>query len=274
MKYVNPSCLTSSASGGPSKLAFALGGFLVGLGTKLGNGCTSGHGICGLARYSKRSLCNVLSFMTTGILTSVALSSLGDDENPFTTTSPNPIHSQAGMLFTVVSICAALPNLSDPKTLGASLSGAIGSLGLAISGMISSPKIHNFLDISALWKDPSTYDPTLMCVMGSGVVTSWMSYQCLAKYTFLSDKTKCLTKPLATDEFHVPTNTTIDWKLIAGGAIFGVGWAISCFCPGPALWNVAVGSEGAMLWLFCFVDGAYIAQGIVSMADKKKTKAS
>lgn len=276
MNYIDPSCLDTTGgttTPGPSKLGFALGGFLVGLGTKLGNGCTSGHGICGLARYSKRSLVNVLSFMTTGILTTICMSSMGD-ENPFRTTEANPIYSQAGMLFTVLTIIAALPNLSDQKTLGASLSGAISCIGLAISGMISYSKIQNFLNISALWKKSTTYDPTLMCVMGSGVITSWISYQFLDNYTCLKNKTKCMTEPLADEEFHVPTNTTIDWKLIVGGAIFGVGWSLSCFCPGPALFNVAVGSEGAMIFLFCFVDGAYIAQEIVSMANKKKENKS
>ena len=67
-----------------------------------------------------------------------------------------------------------------------------------------------------------------------------------------------MTKPLKSDEFHVPTNTTIDWKLLLGGAVFGVGWAIGCFCPGPALFNIAVGSEGAMLyWFPCYIGGAY-----------------
>lgn len=274
MKYIHPTCLESSSSGGgPSKLAFVISGLLVGFGTKLGNGCTSGHGICGLARFSKRSLANVVSFMTTGILTTVAMSSLGEENNPLRSPEPNPIHSQYGMLFTLATILAALPNLSDTKTLGASLSGAISSFGLAISGMIDWKKIQGFLDISALWKDPSQYDATLACVMGSGVVVSWLSYQCVAKYSLAKDKNKCLTKPIMEDEFHVPTNTTIDAKLIAGGMIFGIGWAIGCFCPGPALFNVAAGSEGAMLyWMPSFVGGSYLAQNLVAaLSSSNKT---
>ena len=57
-----------------SPLAFIVGGFLVGFGTKLGNGCTTGHGICGLARLSKRSLVAVLSFMATGVISASACS--------------------------------------------------------------------------------------------------------------------------------------------------------------------------------------------------------
>jgi hypothetical protein len=57
----------------------------------------------------------------------------------------------------------------------ASLSGTIVSVGLVVCGMISSPRIQNFLTVSALWKDPSTYDPVSVRIMRSGVVTSWIS---------------------------------------------------------------------------------------------------
>jgi len=279
MHYVDPNCLMAgiTSAHGPSKLAFALSGFLVGFGTKLGNGCTSGHGICGLARFSKRSFVNVMSFMTTGILTTCILSSMeaGDNNNPLrtTTTDTNPIHAQYGMLFSAATILAALPNLKDTKTLGASLSGALGAFGLAISGMISFSKIQNFLNISALWNDASQYDPTLLCVMGSGVIASWISYQFLPNHSITKRPDTCMTKPVKCDEFQVPTNTTIDWKLIGGGAIFGVGWGIGCFCPGPALFNVAAGSEGAMLyWFPCFLGGAYLAQSLVEYISKNKSK--
>lgn len=73
-KYIDPNCLElPTGFQGPSKLAFVLSGLMVGFGTKLGNGCTSGHGICGLARFSKRSFANVFCFMTTGILTTVCI---------------------------------------------------------------------------------------------------------------------------------------------------------------------------------------------------------
>lgn len=269
MHYVDPNCLAANAAGGPSTVAFALAGFLVGFGTKLGNGCTSGHGICGLARFSKRSFTNVLSFMATGIVTTCLLSSIQD--NPLRTTEPNPIHPKYGMLFTAATIMAAMPKMSDKKSLGAVVSGALGAFGLAISGMISSVKIENFLNVSALAKDPSQYDPTLACVMGSGVIVSWLSYQFLPNYSKIASPEKCMTKPICTDAFHVPTNTTIDWKLILGGSVFGVGWAIGCFCPGPALFNVAAGSEGAMLyWFPCFLAGAFVAEKLVQYTDSKK----
>jgi uncharacterized membrane protein YedE/YeeE len=73
VNIVDPSCIQSERM--PSTLAYLLGGFLVGFGTKLSNGCTSGHGICGLARFSKRSFSAVATFMGTGILTTLALAS-------------------------------------------------------------------------------------------------------------------------------------------------------------------------------------------------------
>ncbi len=55
--------------GNPGMIGFAISGFLVGFGTKLGNGCTSGHGVCGLPRLSSRSIIAVCCFMTTGVIT-------------------------------------------------------------------------------------------------------------------------------------------------------------------------------------------------------------
>ena len=184
LKYIDPNCLELPPGfQGPSKLAFALSGLFVGFGTKLGNGCTSGHGICGLARFSKRSFANVLSFMTTGILTTVFMSSF-DGTNVLRSAESLPMNSNYGLLFTAATVVAALPNLADKQTLGAVLSASMGAIGLALSGMIKASKIQSFLDISALWKDPTQYDPTLMCVMGSGVVASLISYQFLPNYTF------------------------------------------------------------------------------------------
>lgn len=272
MRYVDPNRLADS--GGPSKLAFALGGLLVGFGTTLGNGCTSGHGICGLARFSKRSFVNVLSFMSTGMLTSCLMSSM-EGNNLLRTMETNPIHSQYGMLFSMAIILAALPNLSDKKTLGAALSGTFGACGLAIGGIVSWATIQAFLTVSTLWKDPLQYDPTVMCVMGSGVIVSWISYQFLPNYSITKSPETCMKKPLENDAFHVPTNTAIDWKLIGGGAVFGVGWSVGCLCPGAALFNVAAGSEGAMFcWFPCFVGGAYLAQRLAEYSnykDKAKT---
>lgn len=263
----------ASPSGGPSKLGFAVSGFLVGFGTKLGNGCTSGHGICGLARFSKRSLANVLSFMSTGILTTIYMTTLQDNPLRSSSGTENPINSQYGRFFTACTILAALPNLSEKTSLGAVLSGAMGAVGLAVSGMISWSKIANFLNISALWKDASQYDATLACVMGSGVVVSWLSYQFLPQYSLVKKPETCMTKPLEGDSFHVPTSTVIDWKLIGGGAVFGVGWAIGCLCPGPALFHVAVGAEGTMLyWFPCFIGGAYLAQCVREYTDSNKNK--
>jgi hypothetical protein len=272
LKYIDPNCLElPTGFQGPSKLAFALSGLMVGFGTKLGNGCTSGHGICGLARFSKRSFANVCCFMTTGILTTVCMSLL--DKNVFRSSESLPVNSNYGLLFTAVTLMAALPNLANKKTLGAMMSASMGAIGLAASGMVKASKIQSFLDISALWKDPSQYDPTLMCVMGSGVVASLVSYQFHPNHTLQSDKSKCMTKPIKGDEFHVPTNTTIDWKLLLGGVVFGVGWAIGCFCPGPALFNIAVGSEGAILyWFPCYLGGAYLAQTVVAYSNKSKDK--
>ena len=90
-------------------MGFIVGGFCVGFGTKLGNGCTSGHGICGLARFSKRSLMAVLTFMTTGIISTTLFPA-----DAFATTE-NYLVTQntlcCGSAGTLLSVVLELPGL-------------------------------------------------------------------------------------------------------------------------------------------------------------------
>lgn len=163
----------------PSTLAYLLGGFLVGFGTRLSNGCTSGHGICGLARFSKRSLSAVATFLGAGILTTLALNFCPS----LRTKEPLAVKSLYGLILTLASLVTALPFLkNNEKALGAALSAGVASVGLGLSGMVKASKIENFLNVGLLILDPQNYDPTLMTVMGSGVIISWMAYQLLPGY--------------------------------------------------------------------------------------------
>jgi uncharacterized protein len=283
-----PNCISQPGSLVPSTLAYAVSGFLVGFGTKLGNGCTSGHGICGLARFSKRSFAAVGTFMATGILTTLLI-----PESLFRTKDALEVSPRNGMYMAamVSSLLAALrllvphakeeatttstsssnapPPPSPPrvKSLGAILSAGLAAVGLGISGMVQSAKISNFLNLSLLLRSTSSfslYDPTLMTVMGAGVICSWIGYQFLPNYTLVCPKNKCMTKPLMDDKFHVPTSTHMDWQLVGGAAIFGVGWGMGTLCPGPAFFHVAAGTNNVLVfWFPTYLAGAFSAERLV-----------
>lgn len=246
----------------PSTLAYLLGGFLVGFGTRLSNGCTSGHGICGLARFSKRSLSSVATFMGTGILTTFALNFCPS----LRTIEPLAVKSLYGLVLTAASLVAALPFLkSSEKVLGATLSAVVASVGLGVSGMVKASKIENFLNVGLLILDPKHYDPTLMTVMGSGVIISWMAYQFVPGYSVILRREACMCTPVKHHEFNVPASSVIDWKLIGGSASFGVGWALACLCPGPAFFHLAAGTQHVMfVWFPTYLGGALLAENVAN----------
>jgi uncharacterized protein len=102
--------------------------------------------------------------------------------------------------------------------LTALVSGLLFGAGLALSGMVNPAKVLNFLDVAG------TFDPTLVLVLGGAVVTTFIGYRLMLP-----------AQPLFAERFQWPTKTDIDGRLVAGAAIFGVGWGLSGFCPGPAL---------------------------------------
>lgn len=99
------------------------------------------------------------------------------------------------------------------------VSGLLFGAGLALSGMANPAKVLNFLDLAG------TFDPTLLFVLGGAVVTTFIGY----RLALLRGG------PLFGDRFGVPTQTEVDGRLVAGAAIFGAGWGLSGFCPGPAI---------------------------------------
>ena len=248
----------------PTWLGWILAGLFVGFGTKLGNGCTSGHGICGLARFSKRSLVSVCSFMMVAMMTATLLEQTAvqnvlsflmaqptEQEKQENASASLPSNVCVGILLSCAPTIVAVRYVaSTSKTLGAALGGALFALGLAISTMVLRSKVLGFLDISGLWH--GTYDPTLMTVMAGGLVVSFLGY------TYKNHSG--IEKPILCDRFNVPTNTVIDANLLVGASCFGVGWGIAGLCPGPAMfWAFTGVNVVVFLWLPAYLAGAYLA---------------
>jgi len=103
--------------------------------------------------------------------------------------------------------------------LAALLSGLLFGAGLAVSGMVNPAKVLNFLDLAG------TFDATLVFVLGGAVVTTYIGYRLVLARG----------RPLFAGRFQLPARTDIDARLLAGAAIFGIGWGLSGFCPGPAI---------------------------------------
>lgn len=99
------------------------------------------------------------------------------------------------------------------------LTGLIFGLGLVVSGMANPAKVIGFLDLSVAW------DPSLMFVMGGAIAIGLPGF-------FLAKRMK---KSLIGLPMNLPTSTAIDRKLLLGAVLFGAGWGIGGFCPGPAV---------------------------------------
>lgn len=124
--------------------------------------------------------------------------------------------------------------------IAALAAGLIFGLGLVISGMADPAKVQNFLD------PLGQFDPSLAFVMIGAIAVTATGYHFVLRRP----------KPLASPAFHLPTKTQIDTRLVAGAAIFGIGWGLAGFCPGPALVSLGIGAEGTLVFVLFMVLGA------------------
>ncbi len=123
---------------------------------------------------------------------------------------------------------------------------AIGLLfgsGLVVSGMSDPQKVLNFLDLAAI--PAGGWDPSLLFVMGSGVIVTFIGYRLVLKRK----------QPIFDTQFHLPAAKHIDAPIIVGPAIFGIGWGLGGFCPGPAFTAFGTGSTQAILFVIAMLVG-------------------
>lgn len=114
--------------------------------------------------------------------------------------------------------------------------GVLFSLGLGLSGMTQPEKVTGFLNVTG----GENWDPSLIMVM-LGAVTTFFVAQWLIMRT--------RKQAMCGHKFELPTNRTIDSRLIGGAATFGIGWGLIGFCPGPAL-VASTGEGGHLMWIF------------------------
>lgn len=119
------------------------------------------------------------------------------------------------------------------------ISGIIFGLGLGLSQMIDRQRVLGFLDLAGTW------DPTLLFVLLSAVGVTLIAFR------FVLHRHK----PVFAPTFSLPSRKDIDGRLIAGAAIFGVGWGISGYCPGPGITALVIGSWNPVLFLLAMIAG-------------------
>lgn len=110
--------------------------------------------------------------------------------------------------------------------------GLIFGAGLALSDMVNPARVQAFLDVAGAW------DPTLAFVMGAAILPSAIAYLIRRR----------MDRPLLEGRFSIPESRTLDRPLLLGAALFGIGWGLVGFCPGPALAGLVLGAWQP--WLF------------------------
>lgn len=125
--------------------------------------------------------------------------------------------------------------------LTALAAGVLFGLGLAISGMTNPANVIAFLNVAADWQ------PALLFVMGSAVVTTFIGYRLLGQRP----------QPWFDSAFHTPASSSIDTRLLAGATLFGCGWGISGFCPGPAIVSAWLIEPSAWIFLGAYLLGSF-----------------
>lgn len=129
--------------------------------------------------------------------------------------------------------------------LTALLSGTVFGAGLALSGMVNPMKVQNFLDLFGSW------DPTLIFVMGAGLIVTFLGYRMAMS----------MPKPLFASAFYLPDACRIDGRLLGGAALFGIGWGLTGFCPGPAIASLVFGLWPSVIFVAAMAVGMLLVRG-------------
>ncbi len=124
----------------------------------------------------------------------------------------------------------------------ASIIGLILGLGLIVSGMADPSKVLNFLDLAGDW------DPSLAFVMGGAIIVGLFAFRFASR----------LQNSLLGDVMRLPTATKLDRRLIVGSLLFGIGWGLAGYCPGPALVSLTTGNPKSIIFVIAMLAGMVI----------------
>lgn len=247
-----------------SKGGYFLAGLLVGLGTKLGNGCTSGHGVCGLPRFSIRSWVYVPIFVVVAMITATFRNYVpfleDNDNHQFDFKDYSTILNSLlfVLLWVLCLYCVYIimhfswAELLDSMTTASTA--ILFALGLILSGMNKRRKINGFLVLNEDW------DVSLLIVLCVAVGVNFLTFYYIIKVR---------NKTAFDEKLEIPANNKIDPKLVVGGVLFGLGWGLGGLCPGPGY--ILFPFLTPQISLFWFM-GLTIGQYIITIFDKVMEK--
>lgn len=138
-----------------------------------------------------------------------------------------------------------------PRLLVALIAGLLFGLGLTVSGMINPAKVLNFLDLAGHW------DPSLAFVMAGAIPVAAIGYALARQQP----------APFCAPAFYGPTKRRVDARLVSGAALFGIGWGLVGYCPGPALAAVGFGNWRTLL----FIAAMLVGMGAFQIFDRAGT---
>lgn len=130
--------------------------------------------------------------------------------------------------------------------------GGLFGAGLVVSGMTDTLRVQGFLDLFGGW------DPTLMFVMGGAMIPMFIAWRIAARR-----EAAVLGGPLP-----AAPSTTIDTRLAVGGILFGMGWGLSGFCPGPAFASLSFGGTGGLVFMASMLIAMFAARPIIGAVFK------
>jgi uncharacterized protein len=130
--------------------------------------------------------------------------------------------------------------------------GLVFGLGLILAGMANPAKVLNFLDLAAI--PAGRWDASLLFVMAGGIAVTMLGY----RLTFARGR------PLLAERFALPSASRPDARLVSGAVLFGIGWGLAGFCPGPALVAALTGGAPALIFLAAMLAGMILARRLAS----------
>ncbi|MEI8393514.1 MAG: DUF6691 family protein [Rhodospirillaceae bacterium] len=132
------------------------------------------------------------------------------------------------------------------RILAALLAGVLLGAGLALSGMTDPRVVIGFLDVAGAW------NPALALVMAGAVTVTFVGYRLVFRCG----------RPLLAESFSLPAPKAIDSRLLLGAALFGVGWGLAGYCPGPALASLSAGATGTLIFVAAMAAGLAVVKAV------------
>lgn len=140
------------------------------------------------------------------------------------------------------------------SAIAALIVGFLFALGLGVSGMTQPAKVIGFLDVFGHW------DPSLIFVMAGAIIVHFVTYRWIRRRP----------SPLYSPHWHVPQKNEITPALVVGAILFGIGWGLAGYCPGPAITSLAAFTPESLLFVISMLGGMLLFRGFDRFAKLRK----